>query len=237
VIDEIKLLPSGRFIVVDDNVVGNPKYSKNLFEKMIPLQVKWGGQASITLAHDDNHLKLLKKSGCEWLFIGIESLSAMNLADMNKKINKIETLEENIKKIKRAGIKIIGSFIFGFDNDDLSTFEKVVDFCIRNRLDASNFYILTPLPGTALNTQMKEEGRILSEDWDLYDGNHVIFQPKNMSPEELLEGYIWAYNKMYSLNSIFRRVSGLSLGNLQMLGLNLLRMKNRKKFGEWSRSV
>lgn len=235
VIDEIKGLRSKKIAIIDDNVIGNPKYAKKLFEKMIPLNVRWIGQASITLARDEHLLSLLKRSGCDWLFIGIESLTPENLEEMNKKINKVETMEENIGKIKRAGINVIGSFIFGFDHDDSAVFDGVVDFCIRTKLDAANLYILTPFPGTSLFEKMDKEGRMLTKNWDLYDANHVVFQPKKMEPMELLEGYIEAYKKMYSLGSIFRRVNGLSRRTIEMLSLNLMRMKNKGRFGKWSR--
>jgi len=237
VIDEMKQFASQRIIIVDDNVVGSPKYSKRLFEKMIPLKIRWAGQASLTITQDEQLLKLAKKSGCEWLFIGIESLSAENLNEMNKKINKLDVLEKDLRTIKKAGINIVGSFIFGLDHDDKSVFDNVVDFCIRNKLDAANFYALTPLPGTALFDKMDREGRILSKDWSLYDANHVVFQPKNMTPAELLEGYIKAYKRMYSFGSISKRVNTFSGSVLHMFAFNMMRMKNRSKFGQWSHSV
>jgi radical SAM superfamily enzyme YgiQ (UPF0313 family) len=179
----------------------------------------------------------MKKSGCEWLFMGIESLNAENLSDMRKNINIVEELEQNLRKIKEAGINILGSFIFGFDHDDSTVFDKVVDFCLRTKLDAANFYVLTPIPGTALYEQMEKEGRILTKKWHLYDGNHVVFKPKEMTPEELLSGYVSAYNRMYSAGTIFKRLNVRSLFSPQVLGFNLMRMSKRDNFRKWSCST
>ena len=237
IINEIQQSNSRRIIFVDDNIVGNPKFSTELFERLVPLNIKWAGQASITVAKKEGLLDLMKKSGCEWLFMGIESLNAENLSDMRKNINIVEELEQNLRKIKEAGINILGSFIFGFDHDDSTVFDKVVDFCQRTRLDAANFYVLTPIPGTALYEQMEKEDRILTRKWHLYDGNHVVFKPKKMTPEELLSGYVSAYNRMYSAGTIFKRLNVRSLFSPQVLGFNFMRMSKRDNFRKWSCST
>ena len=234
IVDEIQQSDSRRIVFIDDNVVGNPKFARELFTRLLPLKIKWAGQASITVAKTEGLLDLMKASGCEWLFIGIESLSAENLSEMKKSINDVEELEENIRKIMAAGINILGSFIFGFDHDDKTAFDKVVDFCIKTGLSAANFYILTPFPGTELYSQMEREGRMLTKKWHLFDGNHVVFKPKNMTQEELLSGYVHAYKRMYSAGTIFKRLNMRSLCNPQVLGLNLMRMKNRDLFRKWS---
>jgi radical SAM superfamily enzyme YgiQ (UPF0313 family) len=237
IIKEIEQSGSRRIVFIDDNVVGNPKFARELFTRLIPLKIKWAGQASITVAKTEGLLDVMKQSGCEWLFIGIESLSAENLSEMKKNINDVQALEENIGKIMAAGINILGSFIFGFDHDDTTVFDKVVDFCIKTKLSAANFYILTPFPGTELYSQMESEGRMLTKKWHLFDGNHVVFKPKRMTQEELLSGYVHAYNRMYSAGTIFKRLNMRSLFNPQVFGLNVMRMKNRDLFRKWSYST
>jgi len=63
----------------------------------------------------------------------------------------------------------------------------------------------TPYPGTPLFRRIESEGRILHNDWDLYDTAHVVFQPKLMTCEELDEGYAWCYRTLFSHGSIWRR--------------------------------
>ncbi len=96
--------------------------------------------------------------------------------------------------------------IFGFDHDDETVFEKTVDFLIKNNMELAYFNILTPLPGTPLFDRMKAEGRILHTEWEKYDGKHVVFKPKRMSPETLQEGFFWANHRFFSHDSIMKRL-------------------------------
>jgi radical SAM superfamily enzyme YgiQ (UPF0313 family) len=105
----------------------------------------------------------------------------------------------------RNGIQVNGSFVFGFDHDTTDVFERTVEWIEKNRLECATFHILTPYPGTPLFRQMEREGRLLHEDWDLYDTAHVVFRPKLMTPEELEEGYAWSYQRLFSHSSIWQR--------------------------------
>ncbi len=79
---------------------------------------------------------------------------------------------------------------------------------MRAKLEIAYFSILTPYPGTRLHTRLAAENRLLTEDWDYYDANHVVFRPKLLSPEKLLEGYHYVMKEFYSMSSIFRRLWG-----------------------------
>ena len=209
-----------RFVgFLDDNIVGNVSYAKKLFRALIPYKVLWAGQSSINIAHDDELLELAAKSGCKGLFIGFESISEKSLGEANKLQNKISFYEKAVKKIHQFGIFIEGAFIFGFDHDDKNIFRRTVKFIERVKLDAVQFTILTPLPGTKLYEKLERERRILDRDWSNYDFTHVVFRPKLMSPEELTEGLRWAYRRIYSLPSIFKRLAGsFSGGRWKYLG-------------------
>ncbi len=206
VIREVESLGERFMAFVDDNVVGDPRYAKELFRRLAPLGVKWGGQASLTIAQDPELLRLAAHSGCYSLFIGIESLDPANLLDVHKRINRVEDYERAIKTLRDHGIVVVGSFILGLDHDDEGVFERTLRFCERNEIVLPVFFILTPLPGTPLYQRMEQEGRILSRDWGRYDGMHVLFQPRLMSPETLQEGFQWACQEVYSWRSIARRV-------------------------------
>ncbi len=206
VIEEVKQLPPGYFTFVDDNIMGRPVYAKELFQKLAPLKRVWTSQGSLTMAKDDELLTLAAKSGCYALFVGIESLSQDNLTAMNKSINSVARYEDAIKKIRDHGIMIVGSFIFGFDHDDDSVFERTVRFCERNKIDLPIFFVLTPVPGTRLYKKMEEDGRILHKDWSRYNGSNVVFKPKLISEETLFNGYSWAFQEIYSYSSIAKRI-------------------------------
>jgi radical SAM superfamily enzyme YgiQ (UPF0313 family) len=190
---------------VDDNIVGNPAYARDLFSFLQGLKVKWVSHASLNIAENEELLGQAAKSGCHGLFIGFESLSQETLKSHHKTSNRVEQYKEQIRKIHDRGIGIEGSFIFGSDEEDSSVFRRVVDFCEETKIDAAVFAILTPYPGTRIYEQFLEEDRILSRDWDLYDMDHVVFRPKKMTVEQLQEGHDWANRRFYSYPSMLKR--------------------------------
>jgi radical SAM superfamily enzyme YgiQ (UPF0313 family) len=205
VIDEIKQFDTRDFFFVDDNITGQPRYAKELFTALIPLNRTWSGQTSINIAKDDELLSLYAKSGGKNAFIGFESLSEKNLEKMNKSWNSPDAYKQAIKKIHKAGINILGSFILGLDEDDTTVFKRTFDFIMESKIDAAQFNILTPFPGTRLYEAMKKEGRITDDDWAKYHTSEVIFSTKKMTPDELLRGYQWMFRKTYTISNIIKR--------------------------------
>ena len=206
VIEEVRRLKKGFVVFVDDNIAGNKAYAKQLFKALIPLKISWGSQASLTMARDPELLDLAAKSGCTALFIGVESISEENLAAANKRFNKVDKYKEEFRRFHDYGILIQTGMIFGFDHDDESAFERTVEFLEENNIELAMFNILTPLPGTNLYKRMDAEGRIIDRDWSHYDGRHVVFKPKLMTPETLQEGFLWAYHKFFSYPSMIKRI-------------------------------
>ena len=206
VIEEVRRLKKGFVVFVDDNIAGNKAYAKQLFKALIPLKISWGSQASLTMARDPELLDLAAKSGCTALFIGVESISEENLAAANKRFNKVDKYKEEFRRFHDYGILIQTGMIFGFDHDDESAFERTVEFLEENNIELAMFNILTPLPGTNLYKKMDAEGRIIDRDWSHYDGRHVVFKPKLMTPETLQEGFLWAYHKFFSYPSMIKRI-------------------------------
>jgi len=229
VIEEVKGLGAKEFLFMDDNIVGKPLFAKELFEKLIPLNLKWGSQASITLAKNPELLDLFARSGGRYAFIGFESLSQKNLAKMNKGWNSVESYKESIKKIHKAGINVLASFVFGLDEDDASVFQNTYDFIVENHISTAQFHILTPLPGTKTYRQMEEEGRIVDRDWGKYHTGEVVFRPKGMTPEELLDGYHGMYHKFYSLRGVLSRSFAHPHNIIHRLAVNMsYRIKSLK---------
>ncbi len=206
VISEIRRFTGKSIVFLDDNIVGRPQYAKELMKALIPLKIRWGSQGSITLAKDDELLSLYSKSGGRYVFIGFESLAQKNLEGVHKGWNTAKDYEAAIKKIHKAGIDIIGSFIFGLDDDDTDVFKDVLDFISINRIDVAMFNILTPFPGTGLYARLDEEGRIFNRDWSKYHTGEVVYRPLMMTVDELQKGYNWIYREMYSYRNILKRV-------------------------------
>lgn len=111
-----------------------------------------------------------------------------------------------MKKFHDHGIGILASFILGYDHDTPDSFEKILDFCHQTKIGGALFPILTPYPGTLLRERLKREGRILTDQWDLCEMEHITFVPRGMSPEKLQEGFEWLNSSFLSWGSIFRRL-------------------------------
>lgn len=207
VIAEIKSLKGNAFVLNDDNLAQKREYYLELFQKLVPLKKKWVGEASWHIGKDDEILDLLERSGCGGMAIGFESLEAqpgVKKIMPSKHINII--YKEVIKKLHNHKIGVMGNFIFGFDNDTESTFEKTLDFTLDSHLDVAQFAILKPLPGTPLFKRLEQEKRITDKDWNNYAGLNLCFELKNMSAETFFKKYYWLINKFYSYREIATRV-------------------------------
>ncbi|GFN24088.1 B12-binding domain-containing radical SAM protein [Thermanaeromonas sp. C210] len=237
VLREVQALEGEVIAFVDDNIIGNPVYAKRLFQALAPLKIKWFSQGSLNIARDEELLRLAAASGCIGLFIGFESLSPSNLKAVGKAVNRVEEYRAAIKKIHDFGIAIEGAFIFGFDDDDEGIFERTVKFAQENRLEAAQFGILTPFPGTPLRAQLEKEGRIINSDWREYTINKVVFEPKRMSPRTLQEGFNWAWQEFYSLGSISRRLGLVKKHASILWALNLNIRKRFNHFAERLRTA
>jgi len=175
VIEELKQIPRV-FIFVDDNIIGDREYAKELFRAMIPLKKYWVSQCSIEIADDPELLKLARKAGCIGLFIGIESISETNLNAVAKGFNSPATFRERIRAIRNSGIGICSGMIVGMDKDDVTVFERTLNFLQKHRIDALQLNILTPLPGTPLFEDFERKGRVIDHNWDHYDFRHVVIR-------------------------------------------------------------
>jgi len=226
VIEEIRGFDTYEFFFMDDNIVGRAKYARELFTRLTPLNVRWGSQASITMAKDAELLKLFYESGGRYAFIGFESLSQKTLESLRKGWNSAANYKESIKKIHGAGINIVASFVFGLDDDDKDVFKRTFDFIMETRVNAASFHILTPFPGTKTYTQLEEQGRIVERDWSRYHTGEVVYKPLGMTSDELLDGYHWIFKETYKLGNILKR----SFRNMNGVGYRIAsNLSYRKK--------
>jgi radical SAM superfamily enzyme YgiQ (UPF0313 family) len=197
------------FFFVDDNFASNLKLAKEFARALIPLNVRWVTQMSINAAHDEEFLDLLHRSGCQGVLIGFESLNPDTLRAMNKSFNTMRGgYEPALLKLRRHGIRVYATFIFGYDGDSEETFVEAVAFARRHRFYIAAFNHLTPFPGTPLYGRLLEEGRMLYPTWWLdpeYRYNVIPFKPRLMSPESLEEHCVAARRAFYSWPSIALR--------------------------------
>jgi radical SAM superfamily enzyme YgiQ (UPF0313 family) len=208
VLADIKQMGAKRVIFLDLNLIADVRYAKELFTALIPLKIRWGGLATTTIAWDDELLDLAARSGCRGLLIGFESLNHDSLKEAKKAFNMRHDYHEVVRKIRARGIALMGCFVFGFDHDTLATFDETVEFVMESHMDLPRYAIAVPFPGTGLFKRLKAESRITTENWSLYDGQHVVFQPRNMSADELLQHTRRAWKKTYSYASMWKRLAG-----------------------------
>ena len=201
----VKNLGFKRFYLIDDNIASNPRYLKALCESMIPLKMHWASQCSIRLSKDPEILELAVRSGCDLMSFGLESLSQEALDSVNKSWLKAEDHERHLETLSRAGITLSSEMIVGTDDDTEESIRATYEFINRARIPIPRFYILTPIPGTALFDQYKQEGRLLTEDFREFDGTRCVHQPKKIDAEKMTELYWWLNHKVFSLFSIFHR--------------------------------
>jgi radical SAM superfamily enzyme YgiQ (UPF0313 family) len=205
VVDEFRADGQPYAVFVDNNLGSRPDYLRALCRALRPLEKIWSAAVTIDVTDDPSLVREMALAGCTGVFIGFESLANGNLAAAHKKTPRTEDYARRVEILHRNGIQVNGSFVLGFDEDGPDVFEKTVDWIERNRLECATFHILTPYPGTPLFQKMESAGRILHKDWSRYDTGHVVFRPKHMTPDELMQGYEWCYERLFSHQSIWRR--------------------------------
>lgn len=205
VIAEIRDLKSRNILMLDPNIGSNRNYALGLFEKMIPLNIRWAGLATIDLAEDRELFSLAVKSGCIGILAGFESALQGGLTECRKGNIQTSRYREYIQTFHRHGISILGCFVLGFDCEDESVFDRTVQFIEALEIDIPRFSVLTPFPGTPLYQKYKDQGRILTDDLSYYDTEHVIFTPAGMTPQRLQQGLHEVWQKAYSIRKIFQR--------------------------------
>jgi len=206
VVAEIKALPQKIFNFYDLSLTINPNYTKSLFRKMKGLRKHFSCNGNVdVLAHDLELVKLSKEAGCVSWLVGFESISQKTLGDVGKGINKVEEFRQAVKNIHDNGMIVVGSFMFGFDTDTKNVFDETLKMIKDLEIDIVDFCILTPFPGTPIFERFDKENRLLTKDWSMYKSN-VVFKPKNMTPDELLQGVRKMYKDFYSTSYNVRRV-------------------------------
>ena len=196
-------------LFADDNLLIMRKESKRMLQELEKYDVRWIAQTDISIAEDENLMKQMKQSGCQWVVIGFESLSEKNLMDMERVNFKHKYLSEykaRVEKIQNQGIKVYGTFIVGLDEDTKNVFEETAAFIQDCNLYGVNITVPTPLPGTQLRQKLQQEGRIISNQWGDYTLWDVVIQPKNLSVSELEEGLFSVYKRLSEESNVEQRL-------------------------------
>jgi len=218
VLDELETIPQKMLFFVDDNIIGYGARSREqalaLFQGMVErgLDKLWFCQASLNFADDEEVLHWAGRAGCKMVFLGLEAEEVDGLAEVNKKLNLqrgVECYDEVFRRIHRAGIAVLGAFIFGLDGDTPEKLRRRADYMVRSRVDVMQTTYLTPLPGTRLFSHLQNKGRLLRtgfpQDWDHYDMTEVTHQPQGMTPEALSQTMHECNKRMYAWPVLVRK--------------------------------
>lgn len=206
IIEDIRCFGQKTILFVDLNLISDVQYAKELFTRLIPLKVHWYGLSTVLFAHDHALMELMARSGCKGLLLGLETVQQASLKDAGKRFNESVDFKRLVSDLHRLGIAVQGCFVFGLDHDTPDVFDATAEFVIDAGIDLPRFAVLTPFPGTPLHRRLESEGRILTRNWDLYDAQHVVFQPRHMSVAELQEGHERAWKEVYRWSSMARRL-------------------------------
>jgi len=209
VVKEVESLKNKGFVFYDSSLTIDVNYTKELFRRIKDTGKKFAcfGNANV-LARNDELLSLAYDAGCVAWAVGFESLSQASMEMVRKKSNRVREYGRVVKKVNEYGMALIGSFVFGFEDDSPEIFDDTLDFLSRYDVDSIGANILTPLPGTPLFHKMEEEKRIMTRDWSKYDFYHVVYIPNLISPQQLYEGTKRVAEEFFSTEKIIKRLLG-----------------------------
>jgi len=218
VLDELATIPQKMLFFVDDNIIGYGGKSREqtlaIFKGMVErkLDKRWFCQASLNFADDENVLQWASRAGCKMVFLGLEADEVDALVEVNKRLNLqrgVQSYDEAFRRIHRAGIAVLGAFIFGMDGDTPEKLRHRTDYMVHSGIDVMQTTYLTPLPGTRLFDRLQREGRLLytdfPRDWDRYDMAEVIHQPAGMEPAALAHMMHTCNQRTYSRPVLLRK--------------------------------
>jgi radical SAM superfamily enzyme YgiQ (UPF0313 family) len=208
VVAEIRSAGAKTVFFVDDNLVGEPAGARALFDAIAPLDIRWVSQAPITAAYDADLVDRMARSGCMGLLIGFESLDPRNLAAMGKGLNDPGRYAAGLARLRRAGISVYGTFVFGFPHDTRDSFREAVRFAMRERFYLAAFNHAVPFPGTPFYADLEREGRLPHPAWWLdesYRFGDVPFRPAGLSADEVAGGCHQARRLFFKAGSILGR--------------------------------
>jgi radical SAM superfamily enzyme YgiQ (UPF0313 family) len=218
VLAELETIPQQMIFFVDDNIIGYGRSSRDralaLFRGMVEqdMDKHWFCQASLNFADDEEVLRWAARAGCKMVFLGLEAEEVDALDEVNKQLNLkrgVDAYAGAFRRIHRAGIAVLGAFIFGMDGDTPDRLRHRADYMIRSGVDVMQTTHLTPLPGTRLYDRLEGEGRLLYADypgdWARYDMTEVVHKPGSMDATDLARAMRESNRRMYAYPTLWRK--------------------------------
>jgi radical SAM superfamily enzyme YgiQ (UPF0313 family) len=200
IIAELKQRRPRKIFFYDDNIAADKRRLKELLRRMLEedIVVPWSAQMRTDVVHDRELLDLMHRSGCFRAYLGLESVNQATL-DQFDKHQTVDDIVQAVRILHEHGIESHGMFMLGGEHDTKETVRDTVTFAMKNHIDTIQLAAVTPLPGTPLFEQLDAEGRIFDKRWYLYDAQHVVFEPKEMTAYDLQREALRGYMRFYSL--------------------------------------
>ncbi|MEE9275200.1 MAG: radical SAM protein [bacterium] len=214
----------------DDNFTVDRKRTKRILRRKIRegLGMQWSAQVRTEITDDVELLELMRASNCFNVYVGFESFNPRTLVLYNKRM-EVDRIRRSMDLFHKNGIKVHGMFVLGSDADDAASLRNTARLAHKLEIDTIQYMILTPIPGTVLTKEFQDQGRIRTQDWTLFDGHYVTYEPRRLTPYELQSETLRAYRKFYSWARIGRRA-------LQRdKWVTLLRINARRFLKTWRR--
>ncbi len=208
VLKELSLYEGRHIFFCDDNFAADRRRSIEMLQGIIDRKIKikgWGAQLRVEASRDDELMQIMRRTGGNMVYLGLESINEDTLKAYNKK-QSVEDIADAIQRYHKYGMRVHGMFVLGGDDDTVETIRETVDFALKLRIDTVQFLMLTPVPGTPLFQKLEAEGRLLTRDWDLYDGHHAVFQPARMTAEQLQQETVLAFQRFYAAKNIMQNL-------------------------------
>jgi radical SAM superfamily enzyme YgiQ (UPF0313 family) len=193
-------------MLLDNNLGGDMGYAKELLREIAKLRL-WGlgTQFSFDCLQDDEFVGLLFDARCAMAFIGMESLNEPSLSAVHKKQNKVEEYKDLFMKLKKRGILTFTGLMLALDGDTPEYYNSLPEKI--DEIDPSSILtsISIPIPGTPFHKEVEKEGRIFDKDLSHYEGDHLVFKPKSVSPQQVFETFRRVNKHFYSWKNILKR--------------------------------
>lgn len=201
---EIDTLAGRHLYSLDDNLLADERFARNLFAGMRGAGRVWQAAGTVESVLRPGLIEAAAAAGLRSLFVGFETLDEAALAEQGKGHNLGRDYDEAVRRLHAAGVMVNASFVFGMDHHGPDVFDRTVEWAVSRGVETSTFHLLTPYPGTRLHARMAHEGRIITNDYELFDTRHAVISHPRMNARELEAGYDRARRDFYRWGSIAR---------------------------------
>lgn len=201
VVADVARLQGREFYITEDVIMFKTRaverYATELFTRLAELDQRIFLTSALVLNHRPAFLDLLARGGaqCIYMTLGFDPMSE-GLYRGERKYT--ERAKDIVKRIQDRGIRFFGAFGVGFDNDDPGVFDRILEFCEDTGIVTSEFFVATPFPNTPMWRQLEAEDRILHTRWSEYNCAHVVHRPKQMTEQQLMDGFLRLWREFYA---------------------------------------